>query len=249
MSSRSLALLLRRLLGGLPLVSYRLRPWVLVVSIVAVASLAGFGFAARNSGRPLLFESTVDMFLQRNSGFLGIRVARLLSNVGDPKEFLTVTALIAFALIVVGDYRAAVAAVVSVGVALVLVEEMLKPFFNRHLGSLPKGGLIFPSGHTVVPLALAGVVVMAAGSSRPLGRRLGRVWRGVLVAAVLIVASSMGLAEVVLQSHYLTDVVAGIPLGLAVSGSTALLLDALADHRHATQHLQQSRSRVAEPDT
>jgi undecaprenyl-diphosphatase len=160
-------------------------------------------------------------------------VALQLSNVGDPKAFITITAAVAFALIVVGDYRAAIAVVVSVGVALVLVEEVLKPFFHRHLGSLPNGGLIFPSGHTVVPVALAGVVAMAAGRSRPLGRLLGRTWRGVLVTVVLTMSIGIGLAQVVLQSHYLTDVIAGIPLGLAVSGCMALLVDALADRWYA----------------
>jgi membrane-associated phospholipid phosphatase len=197
----------------------------------------------------MLFDLSADSFLHRNSGVVGTRVALDLSNVGDPKAFLTVTAVIAFALIVVGDYRAAVAAVVSVGAALVLVEDLLKPFFDRHLDSLPKGGLIFPSGHTVVPLALAGVVALAASRSRPLGRRLGRIWRGVLVAVVLILSISMGLSQVVLRSHYLTDVVAGMPLGLAISGCTALLVDALADRLHSAEHLVRFSGRVAEPDS
>jgi undecaprenyl-diphosphatase len=196
----------------------------------------------------MLFDSSGDMFVRRSSRFLGIHVSMLLSDVGNPMEFVTITALIAFALVVVGDYRAAVAAVVSVGVALVLVEDLLKPIFNRHLGGLPKGGLIFPSGHAVVPLALAGVVALAASRSRPLGRLLGRMLRYVLVAVVLILSSSMGLAQVVLQSHYLTDVLAGVPLGLAVSGCTALLVDALADRLHAAQNLQRFRSRVGDPD-
>jgi membrane-associated phospholipid phosphatase len=162
---------------------------------------------------------------------------------------VTVTALIALALIFIGDYRAAVAAVASVGVAAVVVEKVFKPFFGRHLGNLANGGLIFPSGHTVVPVALAGVVVLAAGGSRPMGRLLSRRWRGLLAAGVLILAFSIGLSEVVLQSHYLTDVVAGIPLGLAVSGATALLVDALADHLLAAKFLRPCPSGDAEPDT
>jgi membrane-associated phospholipid phosphatase len=162
---------------------------------------------------------------------------------------VTVTALIALALIFIGDYRAAVAAVASVGVAAVLVEKVFKPFFGRHLGNLANGGLIFPSGHTVVPVALAGVVVLAAGGSRPMGRLVSRRWRGLLAAGVLILACSIGLSEVVLQSHYLTDVVAGIPLGLAVSGGAALLVDALANRLPAATYLQPCPSRDAEPDS
>ncbi len=228
--------LLRRLLGDSPLVSYGLRRWILVVSMLGVACLAGFGFAARNSKRPLLFDSSADMFLARSPAPVH-RVAVLLSDVGDPTVFVAVTALIAFALILVGDYRAAVAAVVSVAVALILVEEVLKPFFSRHLNLAPGGGLTFPSGNTAVPVALAGVVAVAASGSRPLGRLLGRTLRRLLVAAMLILSCSMGLAQVVLESHYLTDVIAGIPLGLAVSGCTALLVDALAARLHRAKFL------------
>ena len=35
---------------------------------------------------------------------------------------------------------------------------------------------------------------------------------------------------VVLRLHYMSDVVAGVPLGLAVTGCTALALDAIAGH-------------------
>ncbi len=165
------------------------------------------------------------MFLHRSSGF-GQGLAVLLDNVGAPAEFAAITALIAFALILVDDYRAAVAAVGSVGIALVLVDEVLKPFFGRHLEGVD--GLTFPSGNATVPVALAGIVALAAGGSRPLGQLLGARLRRLLMAVVLILSCCMGLAQVVLGSHYLTDVVVGIPLGLAVSGCTALFVDALA---------------------
>ncbi len=217
---------LERLLGGAPLVSARLRRWVLGVSILAVGCLAGFGFAVRNSTRPFLFDATVDSFLLRTSG-LEYRVAVILSEAGDPKIFVTITAVVALALILLRDYRAAVAAVVSVGVALVLVEDALKPFFDRHHGTWP-GGPTFPSGHAAVALALAGAVTLAAAGDRPLGRLLGPVWRRLLMVVVLGIGCTIGIAMVVLQFHFMSDVVAGIPLGLAVSGCTAVALDAVA---------------------
>jgi membrane-associated phospholipid phosphatase len=205
---------------------------VLVVSVVSVAWLAGFGLAARNSKRPLLFDRSADVFLGRDSG-LEHRVAVRLSGVGDPKVFIIITALIAVALIVVGDFRAAVVAVVSVGLAVVVVEDLLKPFFDRRLGSVP--GPTFPSGHTVVAVALAGVVTLAASGRRPLGRLLGLGLRWLLVAVALVVSCTIGLAMVVLRLHYLTDVVAGIPLGLSVSGCTAVLVDAVATRWQASR--------------
>ena len=224
--------LFERRLGGPPLVSDRLQRWVVVVTVVAVGSLAGFGFAARNATRPLLFDANADTFLRESSG-LEHRVAVLLSEVGKPAIFVTLTALIVVALILLGDYRAAVAAVVSVGVALVLVEDVLKPFFDRRMSSV--AGMTFPSGHTAVSVALAGTVALAASGRRPLGRLLGPVLRRLLVAFVLLLSCTIGLAMVVLQLHYLTDVVAGIPLGLAVSGCTAVVLDAVAARWQASK--------------
>jgi membrane-associated phospholipid phosphatase len=213
---------LGRLLGGPRLVPVRLRPWVAVVAIVAIACLAGFGLAARHSGGPVLFDHSVDSFLRRaTSGER--RGAQLLDDAGNPRVFVTVTALVSLGLILVRDFRAALLSAASVTVAVILVERVLKPLFDRRLGDLPAP--TFPSGHSAVAVALAGSIVLAAGRQRPLGRLLGRVGRVIVVAAVLLVACSIGMAMVVLQYHHFSDVLAGVPLGLAVSWCLAVLLD------------------------
>jgi membrane-associated phospholipid phosphatase len=173
----------------------------------------------------VLLDRRVDAFFVRTSG-LGHRAAVLLSELGYPKIFVTVTAIVALALVVLGDYRAAVATVGSVGLALLLVEEVLKPFFDRHLGRLP--GPVFPSGHTVVTAALAATVTLAARGTHPLGRLLGPALRRLLMAVALLVSAAIGMAMVVLRFHYVSDVMAGLPLGLSVAGGTALMLDKAA---------------------
>jgi membrane-associated phospholipid phosphatase len=218
---------LEKVLRGTPLLSDRLRRWVPMVTVIAAAGLGGLGFDTRHSSRPVLFDRRVDAFLTRASGF-DHRLAILLRELGDPKIFTAVTAVVAVVLILVGDYRGAAATVVSVGVGLVLVEEVLKPFFNRRLGDVP--GPTFPSGHTTVAVALAGAVVLAARGDRPLGRLLGRALRYVLMAIVVAVSCAIGPAMVALQEHYITDVLAGFLLGLAVTGCTAAVLDTVATH-------------------
>jgi membrane-associated phospholipid phosphatase len=168
-----------------------------------------------------MFDHRVYVFFLSASG-LEQRVAVLLSDLGDPEIFVTITALIALALIFLDDYRAAVTAVVSAGLAWALVEHVLKPFFDPRLGPA------FPSGHTAVAVALAGAVTLAASGERPLGRLLGAVLRNLLKATVLVLSGTIGLAMVVLELHYLSDVVAAIPLGLSLSGCTALLVDVFA---------------------
>jgi len=219
--------LVERLFGGPPLVSNRLRPSVVVLSLVTLACLSGFGFAVRDSNRPLLFDSSVDSFLRTTSG-LQHRLAALLSDAGHPQVFVTITVLVALVLVLLGDYRAALATFMSVFLTLVVVEEVLKPFFDRRLDNLP--GPVFPSGHTAVSVALAGVVILAAGANRPLGHLLRPWFRHVLRAVVLIASCAIGVAMVALQFHYSSDVIAGIPLGLSVSGLAALFVDALSTH-------------------
>ena len=208
--------------SALPLMPERLRRWVLVLRIIAAGFLSGFGFDARHSSRPVLFDRRVDVFFVRASG-LDHRVAVILSEFGDPKIFVTVTAVVAVVLILVGDYRAAVAAVGAVALGLVLVEEVLKPFFGRHLAGL--AGPTFPSGHTTVAVALAGAVMLAARGGRPLGGLLGLALRRLLMAIAVIVSCAIGLAMVALRLHYMSDVVTGVPLGLAVTGCTAMFVD------------------------
>ena len=141
------------------------------------------------------------------------------------------------ALILAGDYRAAVAAVASVGLAVVLVEEVLKPFFDRRLPDLV--GPTFPSGHSTVAVALAGAVALAAGPSRPLGRLLGPISGAVCSwPSSLIGSASIGLAMVVQSSHYLTDMVTGVALGLAVAGCTAILVDLVAARCCASKYVE-----------
>jgi len=214
---------LERWLGQVPLVPDRLRAWVVGVTLVATALVAGLGFYTRGSNRPVLFDRSIDSFLRQTSGPL-FRIAADLSDVGDPRLFITITAAIVLLLVIWHDYRAALAAVLAVVIALVLVEDVFKPFFGRRYGDLPAP--TFPSGHTTVAMALAGVVVLATGRHRPLGRLLGPIWRPVVMVAALALAGAVGLAMVALQLHYMTDVVTGVPLGLAVAGCTGLGVDA-----------------------
>jgi undecaprenyl-diphosphatase len=173
----------------------------------------------------VLFDRSVDALFVRAPGF-DHRVARVLSEVGDPKVFVTVTAVIAATLILLGDYRAAVTAVGSVVLGLVLVEEVFKPFFDRHLSSW--SGPTFPSGHTTVSVALAGAVMLAARGARPLGRLLGPALSWLLMVVVAVVSCAIGLGMVVLGMHYISDVATGVPLGVAVTGCTAVLVDVVA---------------------
>ncbi len=57
---------------------------------------------------------------------------------------------------------------------------------------------------------------------------MGLALRCLLMAIAVVVSCAVGLAMVTLRLHYMSDVVTGVPLGLAVTGCTAMFVDAVA---------------------
>lgn len=69
----------------------------------------------------------------------------------------------------------------------------------------------FPSGHTAASFAMAGVTLLKCGP-----------WT---IALVLFLASMIGFSRVYLRVHYLSDVVAGMVLGLIFGSSSVAIFD------------------------
>jgi membrane-associated phospholipid phosphatase len=214
--------------GKAPLVPDQLRKWVFGVTALAVASLASVGFATRHSVRPVLFDVAVGNFLGHSLTSFQ-RVELFLSDFGNPFVFSTIAAIVCISFLLLRDYRATVAVGASVLFARIAVEDVLKPFFGRHLVGVA-GGPTFPSGHTTIAFALAGVVILASRRSRPLGRLLGAPLRLLLVAVMLGASSAIGISMIALHWHYATDVIVSVPLGLAIAGCTGMGVDAASDY-------------------
>jgi membrane-associated phospholipid phosphatase len=99
-----------------------------------------------------------------------------------------------------------------------------KPFFHRER---PPGSLVgtvgfsFPSGHAVAGAAIAValvLVLLTAGAAR-------RRWEIVAVAFAFV----MGLSRVYLRAHWLSDVVAGVLLGVGVALGSAGIVTEIRD--------------------
>lgn len=106
-------------------------------------------------------------------------------------------------------------------VALVLILVAVLVLLKRLVGRRLDGGLAYPSGHTTAVLSVALVVVVAlCGPARRPS------WPRVIGAvAALGVAGAVGVALVVAEFHYPTDVVGGAGVATVVIGGLALLLD------------------------
>jgi membrane-associated phospholipid phosphatase len=142
-----------------------------------------------------------------------VRTAETVSNVFDPNVFRVVLGLIALMYLVRGERRHAVWLVVTVfggaalGVALKTLVGRARPALPDPVSTAP--GMSFPSGHALG--ASIGCCLLLLLTLRFLSRR-GRI--AAVFAAVLVVGV-VALARVALGVHFVSDVLAGIALGIS----------------------------------
>jgi undecaprenyl-diphosphatase len=147
-----------------------------------------------------------------------VTTAEVLSRVFDPNVFRVLLTLIAVAYLANGERRHAVWLLTTVwggaalGLALKTAVGRARPVLPEPVSSAP--GLSFPSGHALG--ASIGCCVLLLLTLRFLSRR-GRI-AAVVVAGVIVCA--VALARVVLGVHFVSDVVAGIMLGMAWVAAT-----------------------------
>jgi len=115
-----------------------------------------------------------------------------------------------------------------------IVVALLKAWFDRPrpgLGSavaLPSSAS-FPSGHAAAGVASLGAAAVLVAERLPSHR--ARVW---LWSVVVIGGVAVGLSRIVLNVHYVTDVLAGWCLGLAWLAACLLARDAVRSQRESS---------------
>lgn len=140
---------------------------------------------------------------------------------GAPVTFSLAAVVGTFAAVGRRDPRPGVVLVVTV-VALVVVGDALKDLFDRPAPDERAAGLTsgraFPSGHTAQAIAVWGI--LASLAVRELRRPWS--WIGAVVAGSLVAGAAA--SRLLLDSHWASDVLAGLGLGgvALVLGSTAL---------------------------
>ncbi len=207
----------RRLLAGL---------WVVWALLCCLLSMGAFDIAVSNAMRDLPPDV--------------VGVFRAITVAGLGQWYLWPTGLGALALVVAGvmtddparaaHYRRLAWALAFVFAAVLLsglVADVIKLLAGRARPKLlAEAGVFgfeplglhadrqsFPSGHATTAAALAAALAW-----------LGVVWRGPLVAFALVIAAS----RVVINAHYLSDVIAGLSIGWVV---TWALRECFAAHR------------------
>ena len=141
-----------------------------------------------------------------------VRAAEVVSDVFDPNVFRVALTVIAVVYVVHGERHHAAWLVVTVfggaalGFGLKEIVGRARPVLPDPVSAAP--GLSFPSGHALG--ASIGCCLLLLITLRFLPRR-GRI--AAVIAAVLIVGV-VALARVVLGVHFVSDVLAGIALGV-----------------------------------
>ncbi|MET9730186.1 phosphatase PAP2 family protein [Streptomyces sp. NPDC006458] len=151
------------------------------------------------------------------------RIALATDFLGEPVGAATLVVATVTVCLLLRRPRAAVLAVVGVGMA-VGTTTLLKYLVGRTIHG--DDNLSYPSGHTAFLTALALVVALLATGRLGLGRTAAA-W--LVLAAALLAGAAMGWAQVALGAHYPTDVLGGWCTALAVVPATAWLVDRTAD--------------------
>lgn len=141
-----------------------------------------------------------------------VRTAEVVSDIFDPNVFRFVLTVIALVYLIHGERHHATWLVVTVfggavlGFALKAIVGRARPVLPDPVATAP--GLSFPSGHALG--ASIGCCVLLLITLRFLSRG-GSV---AAVAAAVLIVGTVALARVVLGVHFVSDVLAGITLGI-----------------------------------
>jgi membrane-associated phospholipid phosphatase len=160
---------------------------------------------------------------------VAVGVARVLSYLGSAGAVILVTAVLAVALRRARRSWLAAWLVLTVSSGWVLTQlakmwsGRARPDTNGRFWTAH--GASFPSGHASVGIYAFGAFAVVAVLV------IGGAWRWWLAAALVLVGVSIGVSRLVLGVHWITDVLGGWLLGLAVLSASVLLL-----RRYATMN-------------
>lgn len=194
----------------------RFRVPALLIALLGWAEMLVLGvhFAAQHTPDP--FDARAAGAAYRYIGERSLFAHVLVS----PSDSATVYAVIAIVFVfglLTRSFAIAALAVLGPGIAVAITEIVLKPAFGR---TFPRGGLSYPSGHTVSSVAALTVALLACFTV--LRTRRGR-GIALTVYAVLVIALTIGL--VAMRYHYLTDIFGGYGVALGVVLPVAVLLN------------------------
>ena len=184
---------------------------------LALFGVVGFVVLAQafvRGGLVVSFDDDVARWMAANAPDAVVRVARVTTYFGGVFGVVVGVAIAVAGLLRAGQRTDAVFVVVAVAGILIIV-PVLKAVYER--ARPDEGSAIplphtysFPSGHAATAVVLYGALgVLLATRAR------SRRWAAGWLLAAIVTALAVGASRVILNVHFVSDVVAGFAVGLA----------------------------------
>lgn len=211
--------------------------------MAAVIATAALGVRYARTHTPGRLDRHLDDEIQRRLADHPQLLVRLI-DLADPGSVVVICALLFALFLLLNRTRLAMLAVFGPGLAGGLVDLVLKPLFNRHLGSM----LSFPSGHTAATASLALVVIIAMIGPARLPWPL--VVRWLVAVATTASVPVMAIALIAGGYHYATDTFGGLLVAIACVLSVALVIDTVAGQpgSHRATSDKEMPNQTTQPD-
>jgi membrane-associated phospholipid phosphatase len=204
--------------------------WLAVLAVVFVAATAAFGHIVEDylTGDPIVrWDVDFARWLHEHSSCSLVDVFQVVTWAGNAVVLALVTAA-AVLFLLRRRLLATAVLVVAVAAGIEVLNAGLKLVFHRprpELAFIHLDTYSFPSGHAAGPAAIYTLLAVLVARRLGLG---GRVLVGVATVALLLV---IGFSRLYLGAHYLSDVLAGLSLGLAWTAGWLLAFEALGPRR------------------
>ena len=192
------------------------------------------GYMATHSRRVYEADHRVRRMMRRRSTRARNRAAKAVSMLGEPS--VQVPLSLGLGALIARHRRSriqdptnlaptvAVLAAIGAHHTIKAVFPRKRPLSARLSGKTEPS---YPSGHTATMTALAAAAIMAAANRRPGANTSGTsslAFRRTALAGAVAAPVVVGLARVYSGRHWISDVVGGSVLGLAIAASTRWLL-------------------------
>jgi undecaprenyl-diphosphatase len=185
----------------------------LVLVVVAGAILGALAYLVRTNGRLNGIDRSVAKWGVRHSSALSNSVLNWITQLGSVYVIIGLCLVLALVELrrtggrwIVPFLVLVLAGEELVATAIKTVVDRTRPAFNPAAASL---GPSFPSGHTTAAAAFY------AAAALLLGRRRPRAARALITGGAVAIAVAVAASRVLLDVHWLTDVIGGLALGWA----------------------------------
>lgn len=198
---------------GMPSVVLRRHVGAMLVLTLALAFIAiAFAIAGKQPGLLVSWDVGIAEQLRAQLSPQALRLITLLTHLGDLLWVAPASALIAIGLLLqrrrqlAGAWAIALLGILPINTGLKMIFQRTRPLHDH--GFIIEPGWSFPSGHAFGAMVFYGMFAYVLMRLTPRFHRT-------IVAATVLLIGVVGISRILLQVHYVSDVLAGYAGGAA----------------------------------